>query len=153
VLRRCLRGGRGFTLAELLVVMALIVLIMSILEEAFVEGVESFRKLKAIGDMQETLRGTENLDSWFRRLRVETQDFVFEGLRTNDVDPEEAADLADGYAEIERIACDLSKTLDELLRQTTNPVAKVRIERSQRVLERLKQYAAGMVDLLGLIPK
>jgi prepilin-type N-terminal cleavage/methylation domain-containing protein len=46
----------GFTLVEMLVTMALITLIMSILSEAFVEGLETFRQLKAIGDMQENLR-------------------------------------------------------------------------------------------------
>ncbi len=47
----------GFTLVELLVVMALITLIMSILSQAFVEGLDTVRNLKAIGDLQEQLRG------------------------------------------------------------------------------------------------
>src|SRR5258708_30612631 len=46
----------GFTIVELLVAMALIVLIMSILSQAFVEGLETFRRLKGIGDMQDNLR-------------------------------------------------------------------------------------------------
>src|SRR5258708_31614184 len=46
----------GFTIVELLVCMALIVLIMSILSQAFVEGLETFRRLKGIGDMQDNLR-------------------------------------------------------------------------------------------------
>src|SRR5256885_344726 len=46
----------GFTTIELLVAMALIVLIMSILSQAFVEGLTTFRSLKGIGDMQENLR-------------------------------------------------------------------------------------------------
>jgi prepilin-type N-terminal cleavage/methylation domain-containing protein len=48
----------GFTLVELLVAMALIVLIMSIMSQAFVEGLDTFRQLKGIGDMQENLRTT-----------------------------------------------------------------------------------------------
>src|SRR4051812_37089254 len=46
----------AFTLVELLVVMALTVLIMAILSEAFVEGLNTVRTLKSIGDMQENLR-------------------------------------------------------------------------------------------------
>lgn len=47
---------QAFTLVEMLVAVALIVLIMSIVSQAFVEGLESFRQLKAIGDLQEELR-------------------------------------------------------------------------------------------------
>ena len=47
---------QAFTLVEMLVAVALIVLIMSIVSQAFVEGLESFRQLKAIGDLQENLR-------------------------------------------------------------------------------------------------
>jgi len=50
------RRRRGFTLVELLVSMALIILVMSILSQAFVEGLTTFRELKAIGDLQENLR-------------------------------------------------------------------------------------------------
>jgi prepilin-type N-terminal cleavage/methylation domain-containing protein len=58
-----LRGKRrGLTLNELLVAMALIVLIMAIVSEAFVEGTTTFRNLKAIGDMAERLRGSELVD-------------------------------------------------------------------------------------------
>ncbi len=46
----------AFTLVEMLVAMALILFIMVILSEAFVAGLESFRQLKAIGDMEERLR-------------------------------------------------------------------------------------------------
>ena len=50
------RRRPGFTLVEMMVAMALILFIMVILSEAFVAGLESFRKLKAIGDMEERLR-------------------------------------------------------------------------------------------------
>lgn len=46
----------GFTLVELLVAMALIVFMMVILSEAFSVGLESFRRLKAIGDMNSRMR-------------------------------------------------------------------------------------------------
>lgn len=46
----------AFTLVELMVAMALIILIMTILAQAFAEGSNLFREAKAIGDMQEKLR-------------------------------------------------------------------------------------------------
>jgi prepilin-type N-terminal cleavage/methylation domain-containing protein len=51
-----LDSRRGFTLIEILVAMALIVLLLAILAEAFAVGLESFGKLKAIGDMNDRLR-------------------------------------------------------------------------------------------------
>lgn len=51
-----MRRRQGFTITELLVSMALIVFIMVILTEAFSAGLQTFRELKAIGDMQERLR-------------------------------------------------------------------------------------------------
>src|SRR5947209_16485060 len=51
-----MRRRQGFTLVELLVAMALIVLIMAIISQAFVEGLETFRQAKGICDLQERLR-------------------------------------------------------------------------------------------------
>jgi type II secretory pathway pseudopilin PulG len=51
-----MRRRHGFTIVELLVSMALIIFIMALLAEAFTAGLESFRNLKAIGDMQEKMR-------------------------------------------------------------------------------------------------
>src|SRR5947208_11474370 len=51
-----MRRRQGFTIVELLVALALIIFIMVILTEAFSAGLESFRRLKAIGDMQERMR-------------------------------------------------------------------------------------------------
>jgi hypothetical protein len=51
------KNGRGaFTLVEMLVATALVMFIMLILSEAFVAGLEAFRTLKGIGDMEERLR-------------------------------------------------------------------------------------------------
>src|SRR5262249_26369099 len=47
---------RAFTITELLVAMALIVFIMYILSEAFDAGLGTFRRLKALGDMNDRLR-------------------------------------------------------------------------------------------------
>jgi hypothetical protein len=51
-----MRRRTGFTITELLVSLALVIFIMSILAEAFSEGLGTFRSLKAIGDMNEKLR-------------------------------------------------------------------------------------------------
>jgi type II secretory pathway pseudopilin PulG len=53
-----MRRRHAFTIIELLVSLALILFIMVILTEAFSAGMETFRELKAIGDMQERLRST-----------------------------------------------------------------------------------------------
>src|SRR5438309_4535901 len=52
-----LRTNRaGFTLVEMLVATALIMFIMLILSEAFSAGLEAFRTLKGIGDMESRLK-------------------------------------------------------------------------------------------------
>jgi prepilin-type N-terminal cleavage/methylation domain-containing protein len=57
MIMRAMRNQRpGFTLVELLVAMALTMFIMVILSQAFVTGLETFRQLKAIGDIQSSLR-------------------------------------------------------------------------------------------------
>src|SRR5262249_54314312 len=49
-------GRNAFTLVEMLVATALIMFIMLILSEAFVAGLNAFRTLKGIGDMEERMR-------------------------------------------------------------------------------------------------
>jgi Prokaryotic N-terminal methylation motif len=51
-----MRQRKAFTLVEMLVAVALIIFIMVLLSEAFVAGLETFRQLKAIGDMEERMR-------------------------------------------------------------------------------------------------
>jgi len=51
----------AFTLVELLVAMALIIFIMAILSTAFAVSMETFRDLKAIGDMSEQMRSTSTI--------------------------------------------------------------------------------------------
>src|SRR5262249_39598952 len=72
-----MRRRQGFTIVELLVAMALIVFIMVILTEAFTAGLESFRQLKAIGDMQEKMRAV------FIILRRDLQSEHFDEQRGN----------------------------------------------------------------------
>lgn len=65
----------GFTLVELMVAMALTIFVMTILSQAFVTGLDTFRQLKGIGDMQEGLRMAAS------RLRDDLQADHFEGKR------------------------------------------------------------------------
>lgn len=52
-----MRGRRsGFTIIELLVSIGLVILIMGVLAEAFALGLDTFSRLKAIGDMSDRLR-------------------------------------------------------------------------------------------------
>jgi prepilin-type N-terminal cleavage/methylation domain-containing protein len=70
-----MRRRQGFTLVELLVAMALIIMIMMILSEVFAEAVRNFNTLKSIGDMDDRLRGVITL------LRRDLQADHFEGRR------------------------------------------------------------------------
>src|SRR5262245_18715770 len=56
-----MRRQHGFTIVELLVTMAVILFIMAILTQAFVSATDTFRNLKAAGDMAEKLRATTQL--------------------------------------------------------------------------------------------
>ena len=52
---------RGFTLIEILVALALTLFILIILTQAFVAGADTFRTLKAVGDLNSSLRMTTNM--------------------------------------------------------------------------------------------
>jgi type II secretory pathway pseudopilin PulG len=56
-----MKRRNGFTLVELLVAMALIIAIMAIVSQAFVQATTTFRNLKALGDMANKLRATTTL--------------------------------------------------------------------------------------------
>jgi hypothetical protein len=69
----------AFTLVEMLVATALVMFIMLILSEAFVAGLEAFRTLKGIGDMEERLRAAALI------IRNDLQQDHFEsGVRLSD---------------------------------------------------------------------
>jgi hypothetical protein len=70
-----MRRRSAFTLVELLVSMALIIFIMAILAEAFVEGLKTFRNMKAVGDMNARLRTAEQM------MRDDLSADHFEGKR------------------------------------------------------------------------
>jgi prepilin-type N-terminal cleavage/methylation domain-containing protein len=56
-----MRPRRGVTLVEMLVATAVVLFVMAVLSEALVAGLESFRRLKAVGDLNVQLRGTAQL--------------------------------------------------------------------------------------------
>ncbi len=70
-----MRRRAGFTLIEMMVSVALVLFIMVILTEAFGKGLESFRTLKAIGDMESRLRAATDI------LRRDLAADHFEGKR------------------------------------------------------------------------
>jgi prepilin-type N-terminal cleavage/methylation domain-containing protein len=156
VLKTTVRRGapsRGFTLVELLLAMALILFIMVVLSEAFVAGLETYRQLKGIGDMNERMRSAV-ID--FRRFVGETggltSHFVGEGLRRGYVDPGEADALHDRYRAITADALDLEDLLRELEDQTVNPAARRVLNEALEALRGVRVQAARMVELLELIP-
>src|SRR4029077_4475858 len=65
----------GFTLVEMLLAMTLMIFVMLILSQCFVQGLETFSGLKSIGDMQEQLRTATTL------LRADLSLDHFEGKR------------------------------------------------------------------------
>jgi prepilin-type N-terminal cleavage/methylation domain-containing protein len=66
---------RGFTLVEILVAMALTIFILAILTQAFVVGADTFRSLKAVGDLNTSLRTASTA------LRSDLSAAHFEGMR------------------------------------------------------------------------
>lgn len=143
---------RGFTLIELLYAMALIVFVMAILSQAFVAGLESFRRLKGIGDLNEGLRAdVRGLDARVRAAGRSALEFVEDGLRRGSVDPEEADALRVRYEAICADAVDLEDRLWAVVRETVNPAARRLLLRALEDLGGVKAAAARMVDLLEWI--
>jgi prepilin-type N-terminal cleavage/methylation domain-containing protein len=79
----------GFTLVEMMVAMALTVFILVILSQAFGTGLDTFRSLKAIGDMQEGLRTVSvrlradlSADHFEEKRRLSDPNFWYAGLNS-----------------------------------------------------------------------
>jgi prepilin-type N-terminal cleavage/methylation domain-containing protein len=66
---------RGFTLIEIMVSMALTIFLLTIMAQAFALAADTFRTLKAVGDLNESLRTAANL------LRSDLAADHFEGKR------------------------------------------------------------------------
>ena len=146
------RSQRGFTLIELLAAMALIVLLMSILSQAFSEGARAFPHLKAISDLDERLGDdcmalAENIAVTNQRAR----EFIENGLRTGTVDSEEASALREQYEGICAEAVDLEVRLRDVQSKIHNPGTQRVLQHALNELERLKSSAATMVELLRLL--
>ena len=75
------KSRAGFTLVEMMVVMALTMFVMVILSQAFVTSLDTFSAIKGIGDMQQNLRVATTL------LRDDLRNDHFPGKRRlSDVD-------------------------------------------------------------------
>ena len=146
------RRRRAFTLQELLVALSLILFIMVILTEQFRAGMETFRNLKAIGDLNERLRAAAIvLRRDMQSAHFDTHRFIVVGLRDGAVDAKEAGFLRAEYQSIHDQSVDLEAGLEELERTTTDPVGKRKIHRTLEDLRVLKDSAAQMVWILSLI--
>ena len=144
--------SRAFTLIELLYAMALIVLLMAVLSEAFVSGIEAFRQLKGIGDLNEHLRGAAiDLRRDVQDAHFRTEDLARETLRSGSPDLEEAAALRDEFEAIAADAEDLEAKLRVVERQTVNPAARRLLRRTLEELRQVRSGAKMMVALLELI--
>src|SRR5262245_6221538 len=94
-----MRQRQGFTITELLVAFALIMFIMVILTEAFSAGLESFRHLKAIGDMQARIRSVSIILR--RDLKSEHfENYDFRGNRLSNQDMRTMPPPDEGYFRI-----------------------------------------------------
>src|SRR5437868_4807632 len=76
-----LRRRAAFTLVEMLVASALIIFMMYVIASAFERGLESFRVLRAQGDMQEKLRAAATA----LRIDLTAQHFSDGTGQSNDV--------------------------------------------------------------------
>lgn len=142
----------GFTLIELLMAMALVIFIMSIISHTFSSGLNTFRHLKAIGDLDETLTGDASaLAEAITMTNRQARDFIQNGLETGTVDREEAAELRQQYEAICAAAVDVEVRLREVQSHIQDPQAQRVLQRSLNDLERFKYSAATMVSLLRLI--
>jgi prepilin-type N-terminal cleavage/methylation domain-containing protein len=143
---------RGFTITELLVVMALIVFVMIVLSEAFTTGLETFRKLKAVGDQQEQLRTASlalrrDLDA----AHFDANSFIIETYLNGKANREDAAALRARYEAIAADAGDLKVQFSELESRTTNPAAKRVIQQIEATLDLIKWHAGNMIVIIRAI--
>jgi prepilin-type N-terminal cleavage/methylation domain-containing protein len=143
---------RAFTLQELLVAMALILLIMVILGEGFTTGVESFRKLKGIGDLGERLRtATVPLRRALQQSHFESTRFIADTYLNGVADREKAAELRARYEAIAADARALRPQIREMELQTTNPAGKRILRGIQVTLAQIEVQAKNMVAVIRQI--
>jgi prepilin-type N-terminal cleavage/methylation domain-containing protein len=141
----------GFTPIELLIAMALIVLLMTIISQAFSAGVRAFDDLEAIGDLDEKL--DDDCLALAERITATNQrasDFIQNSLRTGTVNADEANALRDQYQAICDTSLELEIRLREVQSRIEDPRAQRVLQRSLNELKRLKTSAATMVRWLSL---
>jgi prepilin-type N-terminal cleavage/methylation domain-containing protein len=143
---------RGFTLIELLVAMATILLIMVILSEAFTTGLQAFRDLRGVGDLNERLRAAsaqlrrDLLESHFESTR-----FIGDTYLNGAPDREKAAELRARYEAIAADAAALRPQFRQAELRTTHPVGKRILRRIQETLAQIEAQAKNMVAVIRLI--
>jgi len=146
------RARRGYTIIELLAAMALITLIMAILSQAFVEGLETFRNLKGIGDLNERLRSAViKLRSDVLAARQHTNRFIEDTLLSGAPDGQAAAALRLQFQAISEEATDLDDGLRSVGRETTNPAAQRLLARMLNILAAIKHGSIVIVELIDLL--
>ncbi len=145
---------RGFTLIELLVAMALIVSIMAILTQAFGTAAESFRDLKSIGDQAEKLRGAAlTLRRDLAEAHFDAARLAADGIRTGQVDREEAAELRRRYEALAEDIDAFDEELAEVEAKLVNPAEKRIVRRARGYLDRLAIATRTTAALLELIER
>jgi len=148
--RRSNSTRRGFTITELLVSMALIIYIMSILGEAFTSGVDTLRKLKAMGDQAESIRAATTL---LRRdlaaSHFDTSRTIRETFAVGAADPDDVERLTAEYESI----CKQAKELDDQLAQLHPKKKKAQkvLQQARDDLAEIKLNAHAMLELLPLL--
>lgn len=142
----------GFSPIELLIAMALIVLLMTTLSQAFSESVRAFDDVKAIGDLDEKL--DDDCLALADRITATNQrasDFIQDSLRTGIVNRDEATALFEQYESIGATAEDLESRLQGVQRRIDDPRAKRLLQVSLQEIKRLHFSAATMARLLRLL--
>jgi prepilin-type N-terminal cleavage/methylation domain-containing protein len=143
---------RGFTVVELLVAMALIIFIMSIVSDAFVDGVESIGNLKGVGDLQQRLQSAAvELRSEVLVANESAESFIEETLESGTVDANGAQGLQGKYRQIVADAADLAIDLQELEDEVVDPADQRRILATLEILQQLKAAAEQMDLILSLL--
>jgi prepilin-type N-terminal cleavage/methylation domain-containing protein len=143
---------RGFTLVELLVSMALIIFIMSIVSDAFVDGLESLGNLKGVGDLQQRVQSAAvELRAEVVVANESAESFIEETLESGTVDASAAQGLQGKYRQIVADSADLAIDLQELEDEVVDPADKRRILATLEILQQLKAAAEQMDLILSLL--
>lgn len=142
----------AFTLVELLVALALVILVMAIVTRAFSSSSRAFRNLKASGDMQERLRGdAEAIRRDLTAANLLAASLVSGGLRDGAIDCDSADDLMQRYGAVATAADELESSLKKLERQTSDAADRRVIRRLREDSARVETVAVGMVESIRLV--